>query len=485
MKIPRCMSTQHPDNAALPSFAQNHIMNGDDEVEEAHYVFSALNIHEQMWDAEGKEADSYVVKKLLTKHGDFFKKNVLGKDVRLTLRIPNPAIEKNEAKVASETLESIPRSFDTAQGFGSNHAPIFEVILPMTRDAWELERVYQYYKNFVIGKEHQKVHDISVREWVGEFKPDEINVIPLVEDKKSLMNVAGIVADYIKGKKLEYQRVFLARSDPALNYGMMSAILLSKYALSELEELQERKSVDLYPIIGVGSVPFRGNFSPDNINCLKGYPSGQTFLVQSAFKYDHPAKKVRAAVDKINDTKRGKAIHVDKPKISEMIERFSEQYAHELKHVIPALQMVSKHIPKRRARKLHIGLFGYSRGVGEFQLPRAITFCASLYSVGMPPELLGLSALTEKDIDYLEQSVYKNMFGDVKRALQYVNIDTMKLFAPGLVDAAKKSVERFDVEINEEHKKATQDVADALKKEKHAELHEAIVRAGAIRKFLG
>src|SRR3989344_4843567 len=137
MTPPRCMSTQHPDNVTLPFFAQNSVLSGDDEVQEAFYVFSHLGIKEQMWDSEGKEVDNHVVKKLLTKYETFFQQKQLGKDFRLTLRIPNPAVEKNEAKIVSETLESIPRSFDVAHTLGNGDAPIFEVILPMTRSATE------------------------------------------------------------------------------------------------------------------------------------------------------------------------------------------------------------------------------------------------------------------------------------------------------------------------------------------------------------
>ena len=62
----------------------------------------------------------------------------------------------------------------------------------------------------------------------------------------------------------------------------------------------------------------------------------------------------------------------------------------------------SVHIPVRRKRKLHIGLYGYSRNIGELKLPRAITFCAALYSYGLPPEIIGLNALEEKDMDYIK-----------------------------------------------------------------------------------
>src|SRR3989344_1111929 len=145
MKISRCMSTQHPDNVSAPFFAENPILAGEDEIHEAYYAFSDLGINEQMWDSEGKEVDSFVVKKLLSKYPAFFQKNILGKERFITLRVPNPAVEKNEAKVLAETLESIPRSFDEAQKFyNKDIAPIFEVILPMTRSSDELLRVKDY-----------------------------------------------------------------------------------------------------------------------------------------------------------------------------------------------------------------------------------------------------------------------------------------------------------------------------------------------------
>lgn len=117
MKIPRVMSTQHPDNVLLPFFAESQDMSGDDEIQEAYYAFSHLGCDEQMWDCEGKEVDDFVVRKLLTKYDHFFRQTKLGEDVFLTLRVPNPDVEKDEAKVLIESLESIPRSCDAARLF--------------------------------------------------------------------------------------------------------------------------------------------------------------------------------------------------------------------------------------------------------------------------------------------------------------------------------------------------------------------------------
>ena len=70
--IPRCMSTQHPDNANAPFFSQTAQLTGDEEVREAFHVYSALGCDEQMWDHEGKEVDVHVVPKLLSQNSAFF-----------------------------------------------------------------------------------------------------------------------------------------------------------------------------------------------------------------------------------------------------------------------------------------------------------------------------------------------------------------------------------------------------------------------------
>jgi len=73
-------------------------------------------------------------------------------------------------------------------------------------------------------------------------------------------------AIYLTDKIVEYQRVFLTKSDLALNYGTAASTLALKIALVKLEELEERLSTPIYPIIGFGSVPFRGNLRPNTVD---------------------------------------------------------------------------------------------------------------------------------------------------------------------------------------------------------------------------
>jgi len=114
-----------------------------------------------------------------------------------------------------------------------------------------------------------------------------VEVIPLIEDWNSLLNIDQILSEYIKISKPACLRVFLARSDPALNYGLIPAVLLVKIALSKIRKTSEKYGTDIFPMIGTGSLPFRGHLTPNNIaNFLEEYAGVRTVTVQSALKYD-------------------------------------------------------------------------------------------------------------------------------------------------------------------------------------------------------
>jgi phosphoenolpyruvate carboxylase len=486
MKIPRVMSTQHPDNVLLPFFAESQDMSGDDEIQEAYYAFSHLGCDEQMWDCEGKEVDDFVVRKLLTKYEHFFKQSKLGKDVFLTVRVPNPDVEKQEAKVLMETLESIPRSCDAARLFyGEDIPPIFEVILPMTMSHQSLNRVYHYYKDFVVGKQNQPFYpgDITISEWIGECKPEKINVIPLFEDKTHMLEAHNIMREYLKDKNIKHQRVFIARSDPAMNYGMVSAILCNKIALQRLRRLSEDTGVKIYPILGAGSAPFRGHLSPDTVDMvLEEYPDVQTFTVQSAFKYDNNVPSVISAINKLRSSQMMRGYDVDEGKCINIIDKVSVEYKRVIEHLAPIINHIASFVPKRRMRKLHVGLFGYARSVGKVKLPRVISFCAACYSIGLPPEILGLNALTHEDIVCMKE-MYVNFMFDMKTAMSYFNEDVLTIL-PDEVKASLK-LDWGDYKINPEHKAITSRIIKAIKDKDNANLQGMLVEAAHIRKFLG
>ncbi|MBI2830206.1 MAG: phosphoenolpyruvate carboxylase, partial [Chloroflexi bacterium] len=430
--------------------------------------------------------DNFVVKKLLSKHEQFFKETRLGEDVFITLRVPNPTVEKAEAKVLLETLESIPRSFDAARLLsGDDTPPIFEVILPMTASTKCLNRVYTYYRDFVVGKQNKPFRegDITIAEWIGEFKPETVNVIPLFEDMEHMLDAHNIVRDYLKDKNVSYQRVFLARSDPAMNYGLISAVLLNKIALQRLYGLSQETGVSIYPIVGVGSAPFRGNLRPQTVERVaEEYPSAHTFTIQSAFKYDNPPEEVRKAIEKLRARSTGKPCAVDEARCLAIAEKCRREYQRQVTELAKMINTVAKYVPSRRKRKLHVGLFGYARSTGAVTLPRAITFTAALYSLGVPPELLGLNALDKNDLRFLKE-VYWHFEDDLKDALRYLNLDACYL--PQELRHWLKGSAIDDSETDKEHQEITSYIIDLVASNETAELEESVLRAASLRRFLG
>ena len=488
--IPKVMSTQHPDNASPAPFADDTgVLRGDGEVEEAVDVF-ALGCDEQMWDSEGKEADNQVVRKLLTGYPDFFQDDIrLGADVALTLRVPNPRVERDMRKSMVEALQSVSSSWDMAEGFYGDGrvAPIQEVILPLTTSAEELSMVEAYYRKVIVGQEDQAVlGGQSVKDWVGEFYPKSIRVIPLIEDMEHLFYCDHIVEEYLQDRDLPYQRVFLARSDPALNYGMVAAELILKVGLLRLHNLEVKLGLPLYPIIGAGSAPFRGHLGPTNVDrSLAEYPSAQTFTVQSAFKYDYDRDTVRDGIARILAHERTDPVFIDQDRAKEIIDKSTEEYQARVRDLTGVITSVSAHVPRRRERKMHVGLFGYGRsldGVGGVTLPRAIGFAASLYSIGVPPELLGLACLDESDLEFI-RDVYPNMDEDMSVALSFTNERNVREL---LGDAYMSVVGQYTDELDRVHEGLTSAIWASVGNEEMAthRIH-FVEEAAQLRHFLG
>src|SRR5438067_1372454 len=487
-RIPRCMSTQHPDNVAMPFFAQSAPLTAEDEVREAYYAFSHLGCDEQMWDFEGKEVDGHVVEKLLSTYESFFAEHPIGESVHLTPRIPNPALEPMQAKIVLEVLQSLPRHADIARVFyHRERPPILELIHPMTTSARELDRVREYYERFVAGMEQVTLgtdeHPLGA--WFGHFSPPTVHMIPLIEDREHLLAADDLVRDYLRGKELDHMRVFIARSDPALNYGFLSAVLLALVALERLDALERETGVAIYPVIGVGSVPFRGGLAPRNVDrVLATYPSVQTFTIQSAFKYDHPPDAVRDGIAKLSAHERGAPVAIEEGRAIELLDRLVARYQTEVQQLAPLVNAVARAVPRRRLRKLHVGLFGYNRESAGVSLPRAIPFCASLYSVGLPPELIGLAALTDADWSWLRAMV-PSIEADLTDAVRFLDRDALASLPLRVRESAERALSLIDApQVDAEHAEIAREVRRVTESGGTA-MTELIVRAAALRHFLG
>jgi len=461
------MSTQHPDNVNVPSWSPTEVIDGNAEVHEAYYSYETLGCQEVMWDSEGKDADTRVVRKLLSSHWEYFEKNVIGKDLFLTYRIPNPSVEPIEKKVVVETLLNIPVTYDVAtRAYKREVTPIFEVILPFTTNSNELIWLFNYYKQSIASNEGVKLDDqAKAKDWLGAFKPKQIEIIPLVEDFNSLSQVDQIIEPYIRTVKPKHLRVFLARSDPALNYGAICAVLLSKIALSRLKKAEKENNVTIHPIIGVGSKPFRGHLSPENVDkFLQEYKGLSTVTVQSASRYDYPLQQVKTFVKTLNEKlpnteQESEPIDpLEERTLTSAMEKCRQRYETVAELLAPIVNSISEYVPQRRARKLHIGLFGYSRSIAGVSLPRAIPFAASLYSIGIPPEFLGCKAFEE--LDDAEWKVVKkhyiNLTHDLATVAGYLSWENINM----LMEIHEKASDKANMDVQKLEKALTMILED-------------------------
>lgn len=460
--IPRVMSTQHPDNVTIPSFVQNQIMSADDELREALFCYKNLGCDEQKWDAEGKEADTDILDTIFAADHHFFRKHQLGRHERLTFRIPNPRLEPDRLSTVHKMLGAIPRMDETAKlYYRGAPKPIFEIILPQAESAAEILEL----KNLA---------------------PKDVSVIPLFESIENIVKSDKVVEKVLKATDPEYQRVYLARSDPALQSGMIAAVLGVKIGLRHLQKLSEKIKIPIYPIIGVGGPAFRGHFTPENaLNIFHEYAGVATLTAQSSFKFDYPEKVVHDAVAKLKKEKMQIPVEVPEKKLLELIKRLEIGYQTEMHKAISLITTIAPFVPRRRQRFLHAAKKGYGRGFNGHSgpaLPRAIGFTASLYSVGLPPELFGLNAITASDMKLLE-SVYPNWRFDVSAALDYVNTDTK--FGQKLAEtAAKLGLYALEPQI-EHHNYSTHILKTITNKKLTPRISEVILEAAKVRNFLG
>ncbi len=433
-KIPGTMISQHPDHGSKPYWQKSAFIKTGNEIKECYLSFSELGTSEYKWDWEGKYVDESVIEKLLSEHGDYFKKNPLGKEKFLTFRLPNPKVE-TEFRLGRAFMGILGAS-GLAKKIGLHSPPLFEVILPMTESAKEMIAIQEAFEEIASLK--HVLYDF------GEDSLKYIEIIPLFEQVPTIINSHLLLEKYwqlhekIFHFKPVYFRPYLARSDPALNSGLVPTVLAIKICLSRYKELEKKHKIVLYPIIGSASLPFRGGLTPDTVEQFcREYAGIKTVLIQSAFRYDYEKKSVIKGIKKLEKIlPRGVATSIPNSEIislQQLIPIFENYYRKTVESISELINNISYYLPKRRERVLHIGLFGYSRGVGKVKLPRAIGFTASLYSLGIPPEIIGTGrglkyAIKKNKIKLLEK-YYLNIKDDLRKAGRFVQKEELAKLA--------------------------------------------------------
>jgi phosphoenolpyruvate carboxylase len=498
-RIPTVMATQHPDNAGVPFWHDSAFISDHAETDEMFHNFGEVGCDEYMWDWEGKFADESIIEKLAGRYFDFFKKHQLGRDIFITLRIPNIWEEKT-FKLARAYM-SVLSAAEFTKSLKLKSPPVFEFILPMTKKADQLIHIQETF---------QKTAKLNEEIFGNRFGQGYIHIIPLFESVDDLTGCGKLLEEYIRlhekhlGQKPVYLRPFIARSDPALNAGFVPCVLASRMALREFYRIGKAHGIPVYPIIGTGSLPFRGGVNPENIeNILHQYEGVKTITIQSAFRYDYPLPQVKKTVAYMKK-------HLAKPKsvifsdsefikLKKISKIFSDIYRPVIEDAADAVNDMAAFVPRRRERMQHIGLFGYNRGVGKTKLPRAISFTGAWYSLGVPPEFIATGrGLAQAKSQGLLPLLEKHLFtlrSELTHAGKYLNrenLDKLALthkWARQIRDDVKLAAEILNIEIGPSkpnhfiHRNLTSTIA--LKKELRQDFTRELVEAAVMRKSLG
>lgn len=434
---PITMATQHPDNASVPWWSDRAFVNTQDEIVELLTLFKELPIDEYMWDWEGKFVDESVGEKLYSRDFEYFRDHVLGRDLFLTYRIP--AWEEGKVYRMARAFMNVLSMADMAREIQLPQPPVTEMFVPMTTSSDQLIAVLSAFRE--TADHHRAIFHNTVEQESQILSL--VRVTPLVEDVDSLFTIERILTPYwswlASGKGLAVeagQRVFLARSDPAMNSGLVPAMLAVKAALSSVHALGERMGFGVHPIIGTGSLPFRGGVNPRSLDSfLPQYAGTRTYSIQSAYRYDYPKEEVLASLQRLHrEVPQHHVVHLsdaERVELHAIAGSFATFWKPTIEALAPLINQVAACIPQRRERMQHIGLFGYSRGVGQVKLPRAIGFTAAFYSLGLPPELIATGrGLRKAKTDGTLEAVlrhYPALAHDMQEAGHYLHRESLSL----------------------------------------------------------
>ncbi len=160
--------------------------------------------------------------------------------------------------------------------------------------------------------------------------------------------------------------------------------------------------------------------------------------MQSALRYDYPKEKVKQTIkylkNKLPNSSPSGFTYEEVKSLMEIVQTVAEAYKGYFLQTIDIIAKISEFMPNQRDRLLTSMGLNYGRSVATLPglgVPRVIRATASFYSIGLPPELLGLgSALEKLSLQQLQmlKGVYPSLVEDVKKAAKYLNLKVAERF---------------------------------------------------------
>ena len=505
--VPLAMATQHPDSASRGFTAR-------EEVEEALHDLlppwrGGLGLDEKMVDYEGKLTPYHQVRWIVDR---LLEEGLQpGEDFLVTPRVPSERLEEPERQVMVlwGVIFANKRSLEASGGEAVRY-----IVNPMSGSGYEM---------YVLQRRILKLQRLAEEE-VGA-RTGRIEVVPLLEDYDSLIH-ADEVLEGMKnallselGVRYESYRVLLGKSDAALTYGHLTSSLALVQALSRLHSWAEREETRVYPILGVGALPFRGHLSPWAVEAWRDQYSGySTATIQSGLRYDQGPRAVARVVAALREgLYRGprRLAREDERLAAAAARVFTREYLRAAARLADAVARVARFVPRRRER-LEASRYPRSLAKGlelagdpelrgspaaRARLPRAITYAAALYTMGAPPALLGTGRglreasrlLGEAEVEHLASLLpllphdigYEASLYAPEILRRYVGDEKLLAMVEEDVELALSYAHRSPGAPPDGYLEALEDAWRAIAGGDEAAAGEAIARAGVLRGSLG
>jgi len=415
------MATQHPDSTL--------VITPQEEVKEAIEDVIPLErggrgCDEKMVDYEGKATPYSQIRAIIeeAKYHDI----VPGEDFLITPRVPNPRLEDKDKHLLAITA-AVTANMYSQMYFGTN--AVRYIVLPMSASTLELAEVQRR----ILKVERLVSEEFSLRreEW--------IKLIPLFETVESQTHIdeitEGLRIALIKeiGLFEKEFRIFVGKSDSAIHSGHIASSIGVKMSILKMWRWQKETMFRSYPIVGMGKPPMRGHMAEwarnEWVEAWRGY---YTATIQSALRFNTSRKDYVATVLEIfkNAGKEPDLSHLNyEKKLLNMAWSASSKYLERLDRLSDMIMFMAKLVLGTRAR-----LDTYKRKAKSGkELPRAIRFCASLYSMGLGPTIIGASILEEFAKGDASQLEILNNFlpmlpKDFAFDMAFTDIDTFKKY---------------------------------------------------------
>lgn len=451
--FPKVMCTQHPDSVS-------RYISTQEELSEAVESVLEFGCDEYMPDYEGKTTPYHQNVQIISK---FLEETNLvpGKDIFITPRAPS-AVQENRFRQLMVMMSVAEANYNACEY--SNTQAITELVHPMTTSVQEIIESQQHMID---------ISELAKKEFKFEMVPPRI--IPLIEDVPGLVNAKDIIGNTIHAYREqlnetpENYRVFMGKSDSALTFGHVASTLSCKYAISGLRELETDIDTQIGIIFGAGALPFRGHVTLENAdNFFNEYRGIDTVTLQSGLRYDHEKSDAKKFVKRAG---RGlsKSAHSfsddEKEELINIIGIFGARYNRSIQQFSSIVNRIADLLPHQRDRLMRGGSTGYARDApnaasvidlcsqdigkelaasmpdGSLDLPRAIKFTGALYSIGLPPEIIGTGLglvdvyekLGEDACENLITKYFPSLRSDLEFAFEFLDMDAVSGSIPNVL----------------------------------------------------